>query len=211
MLLILNMSRKVFCLSSPIFTDPLFSLAQFTTQVSSSRHQEMNCWGSLQLFCAATLSLLKPLFSLFHLSSSYKLSTPFSSMSGDFIPSSKGQSDDVTYLRMTRIRPGAAWLSLLKKIWSSLLSLVLSSLISSSPCQTLKTASSFTRREVNWRCIPRLLSAFCFTHGCSLIYCLSDWLTHWLLAVCSVCASLVNSTVNVRQRQAGGLAAEKLT
>lgn len=43
-----------------------------------------------------------------------------------------------------------------------------------------------------------------FTLGWSLIYCLSDWLTHWLLADHSVCCSLVNNTANMRQRQEGG-------
>lgn len=52
----------------------------------------------------------------------------------------EGRGDDVTYLRMALIRPGAAWLSSKEKSWSSLLSFFLSSLISCSgpPCQTLE-------------------------------------------------------------------------
>lgn len=65
-------------------------------------------------------------------------------------------------------------------------------------------------KEKNRRCISPAVS-LCFTHGWWLIYCLSDWLTHWLLADRSACSSLVNINVKVRQRQAGGLAAEKLT
>lgn len=51
----------------------------------------------------------------------------------------------------------------------------------------------------------------CFKLGWSLIYCLSDWLPHWLLPDRSVCLSRGNCNENVRQRHAGGLAVEKLT
>lgn len=128
----------------------------------------------------------------------------------------KGRGYDVTYLWMTLIHPGAAWLSSKEKSWPSLLSLFHSSFKSccGPPCQTLLPPASFYRRklekEINRRRISPALS-LCFTHHWRLIYCLSDWLTHWLLADRSACSSLVNINVKVRQRQAGGLAAEKLT
>lgn len=185
LLLILDMSGKVFCSSSPIFTDPLSSLAQFTTQCSSSRHREMNCWGSLQLFCAATISLFSKLWA----------PSSISLHPANFLPvflSVRGFSPSSKKVRVM-MSPTCEWLWFVQEQHSYRFSRRSGLLCcpSSSPLWSLslpvklsKTASSFKRREVNRRCIPRLLSDFCFTHGCSLIYCLSDWLTHWLLAVC---------------------------
>lgn len=71
-----------------------------------------------------------------------------------------GPGDDVTYLWMTLIRPGAAWLSSKEKSWSSLLSFFLSSLISccGPPCQTVEPAASCKGKKTGD--VFHLLSAF---------------------------------------------------
>lgn len=146
LLLILGMSGKVFCSSSPIFTDPLSSLAQFTTQCSSSRHREMNCWGSLQLFCAATISLFSKLWA----------PSSISLHPANFLPvflSVRGFSPSSKKVRVM-MSPTCEWLWFVQEQHSyrfsrrsGLLCCPSSSpLISFTPCQTLKNCLLFQEK-----------------------------------------------------------------